>query len=89
MMANRKQGVIYIGVTSNIIKRTYQHKEKLIEGFTKKYNLDKLVYFEATSSVEEAIKREKQLKNWKRGWKTNLIEKTNPKWQDLYNNLLR
>jgi len=79
--------VLYIGVTSNLKKRIFEHKEKLAKGFTEKYNVDKLVYFEETNSIEEAIKREKQMKKWNRGWKLNLINGFNPKWKDLYNEI--
>jgi putative endonuclease len=74
---------LYIGMTNNLSRRIYEHKNKMIEGFTKKYNLNKLVYYEITTDVNSAIKREKQLKNWHRKWKINLIESVNPKWEDL------
>ena len=77
-------GTLYIGVTSNLVKRVYEHKNNIIEGFTKKYNTHKLVYYETTNDIESAIKREKQLKKWNRKWKMNLIEKNNPEWRDLY-----
>lgn len=75
---------LYIGVTSDLKRRIYEHKNKLIDGFTKKYNLTKLVYFETFNSIEDAIHREKQLKNWHRQWKINLIESMNKEWKDLY-----
>jgi putative endonuclease len=75
---------LYIGVTSDLPKRMTEHKEKLIKGFTKKYSVDKLVYFEQTNNIRSAIEREKQLKKWKRKWKLELIEKENPDWEDLY-----
>ena len=84
MITNWNNKVIYIGVTNNLERRIYEHKEKLIDGFTKKYNVYKLVYFEDTSDVLSAIEREKQLKKWSRQKKINLIEKMNPKWKDLY-----
>jgi len=87
ILASRKDGILYIGVTSNLKKRIYEHKEKLVEGFTKKYNVHILVYFESTTNVEAAIQREKRLKKWKRAWKIELIEKDNPQWKDLYFNL--
>jgi putative endonuclease len=87
IMTNRKDGTLYIGVTSNLIKRVYQHKSKLLEGFTYKYNLKRLVYYEIFETIEEAIKREKQLKNWKRDWKIKLIESINPQWLDLYDEI--
>ena len=74
---------MYIGVTSNLPKRVWEHKNKVVEGFTEKYNVDKLVYFEITDSIESAIKREKQLKNWHREWKINLIKEKNPDFRDL------
>lgn len=88
IMTNRKNGTLYTGVTSNLIQRVWQHKNHVVEGFTKKYGLDKLVYYEIFDNIENAIKREKQLKNWHRQWKINLIKKENPNWLDLYNTLL-
>ncbi|MFH1183297.1 MAG: GIY-YIG nuclease family protein [Candidatus Moraniibacteriota bacterium] len=79
--------VLYTGITSNLRKRVWEHKNKLVEGFTKKYNTDKLVYFEQTENVMSAIAREKQLKSWHRQWKINLINKFNPKWKDLSDDL--
>ncbi|MFZ3138766.1 MAG: GIY-YIG nuclease family protein [Thermodesulfovibrionales bacterium] len=83
ILTNKQNGVLYIGVTNNLERRMYEHKNKLMEGFTKKYNLGRLVYFEETDSIESAIKREKQLKNWRRDWKTKLINDFNPDWKDL------
>ena len=83
ILANKKYGTIYIGVTSNLEKRLYEHKYKLIEGFTKKYNVNKLVYFEECNNIQSSIVREKQLKKWNRKWKIELIEKMNPDWRDL------
>ena len=88
ILASKKNGTLYIGVTSDLIKRIYEHKNDLVEGFTRKYTIHNLVYFEATESIESAITREKQLKKWNRAWKTNLIEKSNPAWNDLYTDLL-
>lgn len=79
--------VLYIGISSNLKKRTWEHKNKIVEGFTKKYNVNRLVYFEQTEDISSAIAREKQLKNWTRIKKINLIEKTNPGWKDLYKEL--
>jgi len=76
-------GVLYIGITNNLERRLIEHKNKLIEGFSKKYNLTKLMYFEQFQYVNDAIKREKQLKNWKRDWKIELIEEDNKDWHDL------
>ena len=75
--------VLYIGVTDDLNRRLYEHANKLIDGFTKKYNLTKLVYFETFNQIEDAIRREKQLKNWHRQWKINLIESVNKEWKDL------
>ncbi|MCK5721338.1 MAG: GIY-YIG nuclease family protein [Gammaproteobacteria bacterium] len=85
--ASKKNGTLYIGVTSNLKRRIYEHKEGLADGFTKKYKVNELVYFETTNNVISAILREKQLKKWKREWKIKLIEKENPCWIDLYYNL--
>jgi len=79
---------LYIGVTSDLVKRIYEHKNALVDGFTKKYNLKKLVFYEVHSDIMEAIKREKQLKSWKRDWKIDLIEKENMGWGDLYDSLV-
>ncbi|MEI7621619.1 MAG: GIY-YIG nuclease family protein [Candidatus Moraniibacteriota bacterium] len=83
IMASKKNGTLYVGVTDNLIKRVYQHRNNLIDGFTKKYKVHSLVYSENTNDVVSALLREKQLKKWKRQWKINLIEKENPRWQDL------
>ena len=80
---SNKSKTLYIGVTNNLIRRLYEHKSKLINGFTKKYNLTKLVYYEVFNNINDAIKREKQLKNWHRQWKINLIESVNKDWKDL------
>jgi putative endonuclease len=83
ILTNKSNKVLYIGVTNDLERRMYEHKNKMIDGFTKKYNLTKLVYFEATTNINSAIEREKQLKNWHRDWKINLIEEFNPEWKDL------
>ncbi len=88
ILASQTNRVVYVGVTNDLIRRVYEHKEKLVEGFTKRYNVDKLVYFEQTSDVESAILREKQLKNFSRDKKNRLISHTNPEWKDLYLDLL-
>lgn len=80
---------MYIGVASNLIKRIYQHKNKYVEGFSKHYNLSKLLYYELFNSMTEAISREKQLKNWHRDWKINLIIRSNPKFRDLYEDIIK
>ena len=84
ILASQKNGTIYIVIKSNLLKRIYQHKENLIEGFTQTYAVCRLVYYEKTSNVKEALIREKQLKKWNPQWKINLIEKENPDWIDLY-----
>lgn len=88
MMSNKQDGVLYIGVTSDIVKRVYEHKNGFVDGFTKQYNLKNLVYYEIYDDIEEAIKREKQLKNWHREWKIELVNKQNPHWEDLYESIL-
>lgn len=88
IMTNKKRGSLYIGVTNDIIRRTYEHRNKLIDGFTKRYNLTKLVYFEEISGQIEAIEREKFLKKAFRNYKISLIEKQNPEWNDLYDSLI-
>jgi putative endonuclease len=87
-MANKRNGTLYTGITSNLLQRVSQHKSKSIEGFTKKYSINMLVYYEYTTDPEAAIQREKTIKKWNRKWKLDLIEKENPEWKDLYNNLL-
>ena len=82
-----RNSTLYIGVTSALKKRVYEHKNNLVEGFTKKYHVHTLVYYEMTTDVESAIRREKQLKKWERKWKLKLIEKDNPEWKDLYDDL--
>ena len=83
ILTNRQNKVLYTGITSNLVKRTYEHKNKLIDGFTKKYNTNKLIYFEVFDDMVEAITREKQIKGWLRSKKIALIEKNNPGWKDL------
>lgn len=88
ILASKRNGTLYIGVTSDLVKRVWEHKNKAIKGFTEKYGVDLLVYFETSQNPTSAITREKQLKKWKRDWKIRLIEKTNPQWKDLYNEIL-
>ena len=88
VLANKRNGTLYVGVTSNLIKRIWEHKNKAMEGFTHKYSVNKLVYFEEYSDPENAIKLEKRLKNYNRQWKLELIEKENPEWKDLYTDLV-
>ncbi|MEQ6340253.1 MAG: GIY-YIG nuclease family protein [Gammaproteobacteria bacterium] len=88
ILASGYNGTLYIGVTSNLIQRTWQHKNDLAEGFTKKYSVHSLVYYEVHEEMLSAIQREKQLKKWNRKWKIDLIEKTNPEWKDLWDELV-
>ena len=87
ILASKKNGTLYIGVTGDLIKRIYEHKQNVIEGFTQKYNVHHLVYYEVYQDVEEAILREKQMKKWNRKWKIRCIEGMNPEWEDLYNDI--
>jgi putative endonuclease len=84
ILASKRNGTLYIGVTSDPVKRIWEHKNNMVEGFTERYNVHRLVWYELHESMESAIIREKRLKNWKRKWKLELIESSNPKWQDLY-----
>ena len=83
ILANKKNGTLYVGVTNDLIRRFYEHKAKLVDGFTKKYNVNKLVYMEATENINSAIEREKQIKGWRRSKKNELIASINPEWKDL------
>jgi len=87
ILASKRNGTLYVGVTSELMKRVWQHKENLADGFTKRYHVHQLVWFEIHSTMEHAIIREKQIKEWKRHWKIQLIEKHNPDWADLYKQL--
>ena len=87
ILASKRNGTLYIGVTNNLLKRVDEHKSNLIDGFTKKYNVHNLVYYEQYNDISCAITREKQMKKWKRQWKINLIEKFNPDWTDLFKDL--
>jgi putative endonuclease len=84
LMASRKQGTLYLGVTNNLIRRTYEHKNKVTKGFTAQYAVDRLVWFECYDDPTNAIEREKEIKKWRRAWKVALIEAGNPDWKDLY-----
>ncbi len=86
-MASKKNGTLYIGVTNDLVRRAYEHRNGSIEGFTKKYNIKYLVYYEIHNDINETIKREKSLKKWLRKWKIELIEKSNPEWKDLYDEI--
>jgi putative endonuclease len=87
IMASRRKGTLYIGVTNNLVQRSYAHRNSLIDGFTKTHNIRKLVYWEQLDSAELAITREKKMKKWLRKWKIELIEQFNPDWRDLYDTL--
>ena len=87
ILASKQNGTLYTGVTSRLAQRTWHHKADLVQGFTKNYGVHTLVWYEAHDTMESAITREKQIKKWKRAWKIILIEKTNPHWQDLYQDL--
>jgi putative endonuclease len=84
LLASRKYGTLYIGVTNDLIRRVYEHRSKVVDGFTRRYDVDKLVWFEVYDDVLSAIAREKELKKWRRDWKIRLIEEQNPNWMDLY-----
>ena len=84
IMASKRNGTLYVGITSDLVRRVYEHKNNLADGFTKKHAVHDLVYFEVTEAVDSAIRREKQLKKWNRAWKIQLIEKMNPGWEELY-----
>ena len=88
ILASQRNGTLYVGVTNNLVRRIYEHREKLIEGFTSQYEVTRLVWFDQTSTIEEAITHEKRLKRWQRDWKIALIEKSNPNWDDLYESIL-
>ena len=87
ILASKKNGTLYVGVTNDVVRRVYEHKEGLAEGFTKRHGVKSLVHFEIFDSVETAIRREKALKTWLRDWKIALIERDNPDWDDLYESL--
>ncbi|KGI79030.1 GIY-YIG nuclease family protein [Oleiagrimonas soli] len=88
MLASRRNGTLYIGVTTDLPDRVWQHRNDLVAGFTRHYRVHRLVWFESHATMESAIAREKTLKNWKRAWKLQLIEETNPYWRDLYPDLV-
>jgi putative endonuclease len=89
ILASRIGGTLYIGVTNDLVRRVYEHREDVTDGFTKKYQVHRLVYFEQHSDIEAAIQREKRLKKWNRAWKIQLIEETNPNWDDLHVGIAR
>lgn len=84
ILSSQRNGTLYVGVTSDLVKRVWEHKQNVVEGFTKKYHVHSLVYFELYEDMNSAITREKQIKNWRRQWKIELIEKENPQWNDLW-----
>ena len=88
IMVSKRNGTLYVGVTSSLPSRVWEHKNNIIEGFTKKYNVHMLVYFEQHTKIQLAIKREKQIKKWNRKWKLKLIEAKNPEWKDLYKDII-
>ncbi len=87
LMANRKHGTLYVGVTNNLIRRAYEHRTNVVRGFTSRYHVHLLVWFECYGDALTAIAREKEIKKWRRDWKINLIEQTNPEWVDLFKSL--
>ena len=84
VLASKRNGTLYVGVTSDLIKRVWEHKNNVVKGFTERYSVHPLVWYELHETMESAIRKEKMLKNWKRVWKLELIERSNPNWQDLY-----
>jgi putative endonuclease len=88
LLASKPYGTLYSGLTTNLARRVWEHKNKLVGGFTARYGVDRLVWFEVHDNHEAALRREKQIKEWKRDWKINLIERENPQWEDLYPNLV-
>ena len=87
ILASKRNGTLYIGVTSNLAKRIWEHRNKRVEGFSSRYDVDSLVHYELFADAESAITREKQVKKWRRAWKIRLIENTNPEWKDLYDDM--
>jgi putative endonuclease len=88
LLASKRNGTLYVGVTSGLVKRVWEHKNHVVDGFTKKYNVCHLVWYELPETMESAIQREKAIKEWQRAWKIRMIEQTNPNWDDLYESLL-
>ncbi len=88
ILTSQRNGTLYVGVTNNLPRRVYEHKKGLVDGFTKRYEIHQLVYYEVFDNPESAIQREKQLKHWNRMWKLKLIESTNPEWKDLYDSII-
>ena len=88
ILTNRPHGTLYTGVTSDLVRRVYMHRKGVVAGFTKRYNLKKLVFYEKHEYIQDAIVREKRIKEWKRAWKVKLIEENNPDWRDLYSDIV-
>jgi len=88
ILASKRNGTLYIGVTSDLTKRVWEHKSGMVEGFTKRYSIHRLVWYELHENMESAITKEKRIKEWKRAWKLELIESVNPDWQDLYQRIV-
>jgi putative endonuclease len=88
LMASKRNGTLYVGVTSNLVRRVSQHKNGSLSGFTERYAVKRLLWYELHGTMESAISREKRIKNWKRAWKLELIEKNNPEWRDLYEQMV-
>jgi len=88
ILANKRNGTLYVGVTSDLIKRIWEHKNNVVKGFTERYSVHQLIWYELHETMESAIRKEKMLKNWKRVWKLELIERNNPNWQDLYGTII-
>ncbi len=88
ILASRKNGTLYVGVTNDLVRRVYEHKQDFVKGFTSRYAVHSLVYFEHTQNINAALTREKELKKWRRQWKIDLIEKENPEWVDLYGGIV-
>jgi len=88
ILASKRNGTLYVGVTSDVIKRVWEHKNNVVKGFTERYSVHQLVWYELHETMESAIRKEKMLKNWKRVWKLELIERSNPNWQDLYETIV-
>jgi putative endonuclease len=88
IMSSKQNGTLYVGVTSDLVKRVFEHKQNLVEGFTKKYHVHDLVYYEVHKEIKNALTREKQIKKWNRDWKLRIIEEMNPEWKDLYDSII-
>ena len=89
IMASGKNGTLFVGSTNDLIRRVYEHRQGLVEGFTKRYGVTRLVYFEETANVRAAVQRERTIKHWSRAWKVALVEEANPNWCDLYDDIVR